>query len=66
MANRGPQINNASGFKGVSWSKTAKAWHAFVNLNKKRSQAYFKLKEDAIAWVRAKREELHGEFARHE
>ena len=34
--NRGKQKNNISGYKGVSWHKKNKKWHAYININTKR------------------------------
>ena len=60
-------ITNVSGIKGVHFSPPHGKWKAEINYRKKRF--YLGLFEDikeAESVVRAKREELHGEFARHE
>lgn len=63
--NRGPQRNNTSGFKGVSWSRTAQKWEARVTAN---GVQYFLGNFDSkISAVRAHRRKtrlLHGSFAR--
>ncbi len=33
LANRGPQKNNTSGFKGVTWNKRDKRWYATIIVN---------------------------------
>lgn len=35
LANRGPQANNTSGFKGVTWNKRLKKWVAAIRHNGK-------------------------------
>lgn len=58
--------NNTSGVKGVSWNKQKNAWTAQVAYNGK--QYYLGSFDDiteAEKVVRAKREELHGEFCNH-
>ncbi len=34
--NSGLQINNASGYKGVSWDRGAKKWRAYIMINRRR------------------------------
>jgi len=64
-ANRGPQKNNSSGFKGVCWNKANKAWRATTRYNGVKIQiGDFKTPEAAYAAYCAKFIELHGEFAR--
>jgi hypothetical protein len=67
--------DNTSGHKGVSRHRQQAAWQAHIMLNGKHVSKWFSDSkhggtESALAaaagWVRAKREELHGEFARHE
>lgn len=49
MLNAGMLKNNTSGFKGVSWHKTAKKWEAYTHYhNKKIGLGLFKNKRDAI------------------
>jgi len=58
---------NTSGFKGVSWSTSAKKWQAQLMINRKAKYlGVFKTVEEAAEAVKKAREELHGEFARHE
>jgi len=55
-----PQINNTSGFLGVSWDKNAQKWRARIIINKKyKHLGYFNTAEEAYeAYLKAKRE-LH-------
>jgi hypothetical protein len=57
--------NNTSGVKGVTYHKQSGGWLAHVTLRKKQHSRYFKQFEDAVAYVKKLREQLHGEFARH-
>ena len=63
--NRTRQSNNTSGYKGVTWHKDTKLFHAKIMHNKKRiSLGYFKDPADAsIAYTNAAKE-FHREFAR--
>ena len=63
MRNRGAQINNSSGFKGVSWDKKRGKWSAKIKVNRKQKHiGYFAEPEAAYkAYCRAAIE-LHGEF----
>jgi hypothetical protein len=54
---------NSSGIKGVG--KAAQGWRARVELGETTYSKYFRRLEDAAAWVKQTREQLHGEFARH-
>lgn len=65
MRNRGKQVNNKSGFKGVSWSKQNKKWYAWIGFNGKTLPIghYDDIKEAAKAYNQ-KALELHGDFAR--
>lgn len=74
QCNVGIKTNNTTGIKGVSWSYTRDAYLAEVMvLGTKSTRSYSvtatRTKEQALilatAWVRAKRIELHGEFANH-
>lgn len=64
MANKRIGRNNTSGFKGVSWSKVVKKWHAYISINKKRQHiGYFLTKEDAAAAYGKAARAIFGEFA---
>jgi len=64
MRNRAAQINNTSGYKGISWHKATKKWIA--NIKIQRKQIFLGLFEDPeeayMAYCKAA-QELHGEFA---
>jgi hypothetical protein len=56
---------NSSGFKGVSWHKKNRRWHAQISVDgKKLHLGYFDTPEEAHAAYVAASERLHGEFAR--
>jgi hypothetical protein len=55
-----------SGVKGVYRQRSSSRWCASVKANGVNHYQSFETLEEASAWVRAKREELHGEFACHE
>jgi hypothetical protein len=38
--NRGPQINNTSGYKGVSWNKRSKKWQVSVRYKCEQTGKY--------------------------
>lgn len=54
---------NTSGVNGVRLEKGI--WRGIIAANGVRYAKSFPCMSDAESWVRAKREELHGEFARH-
>lgn len=64
MRNQRKPSNNTSGIKGVS--RCGERFAGVVGCDNKTFRAFFDTLEEAAKWVRAKREELHGEFARHE
>lgn len=58
--------DSTSGIKGVSWINAYKRWAGQVwHKGKLYRAGYFKDKDECAAAVRALREKLHGEFARH-
>ncbi len=63
--NRGPQSDNTSGYKGVSWKKKSRKWQAVITVNRcQKHLGYFESVEDAHAVYAEAARELHGEFAR--
>ena len=66
MCNQGIYKNNTSGVKGVWRHKVNQKWIAQISYkDKKYSLGSFANKDEAERVVRAKREELHGEFCNH-
>jgi len=56
--------DNSSGLKGLSWDSSKRKWHAYVWANGKRTSKRHSDYFEAACWVIAKRNELHGEYAR--
>ena len=63
--NKGKQSNNTSGFKGVTFHKHTKKYHAKICINGQRtSLGYYDVAADAYnAYLKAQGE-LHGQFAK--
>lgn len=57
--------DNATGIKGLSWYKLESCWKARIQADGKIYTRKSSDKEVCIQWLREKREELHGVFARH-
>ena len=64
--NRGRQVNNTSGLKGVYWQKDRGKWKAQIQVNRKNHYlGRFTTAEEAhLAYCRAA-DELHGAFANY-
>lgn len=63
-ANRSLRSDSTSGFKGVSWDKTAGKWRAYLTKNKKRFHAgFFDEKSDAASAYDTMAKKHFGEFA---
>jgi hypothetical protein len=63
--NKRIQINNRSGFKGVSWQSSHKSWQACImSGGKSHWLGRYKNIDDAVKVVSEARNRLHGEFAR--
>lgn len=62
--NRGAQINNKSGFKGVIWYKREGNWKAEIMIHRKHKHlGYFPTAELAYEAYCKAAKEIHGEFA---
>jgi hypothetical protein len=58
---------NTSGIKGVQWYKSRNKWRAQIRVdNKEKFLGYFDTIEEAETVAIAARNNIHGDFARHE
>lgn len=58
------QVNNTSGFKGVSWHKARNKWRAQIKLNQRQIHlGYFNNKTEAAKAYNAAALQYQGEFA---
>ncbi|UJH96013.1 HNH endonuclease [Pantoea phage Nafs113] len=57
--------NNKSGIKGVSYDVHENRWRARVCCDGVTYRKWFDSLSEADEWVRIKRTDLHGDFARH-
>jgi hypothetical protein len=65
MCNRGITSKNKSGFKGVSWCKKSKKWHAQIAVNRKKfNLGYYENIDMAAFAYRHAGNALHGDFFR--
>jgi hypothetical protein len=65
IANSHRRVDNTSGYKGVTWDRSAQKWLAYIRVNGKRSNfGYFDDPVVAHAVYLDKARELFGEFAR--
>jgi hypothetical protein len=64
--NRCKPSHNKSGYKGVSWHKRSKKWHAQIGANgiKMKSLGYFTNKIEAAKAYDSAARKYHGEYAR--
>jgi len=61
--NRGKQINNKSGFKGVCFDKPLNKYKSYININGKlKHLGYYETAEEASRAYEAKAKVIHGEF----
>lgn len=66
-ANTTRQVNNTSGYKGVSWHKASGKWSADITKDyRRRHLGVFETPEEAHKAYKAAAMELYGEFARFE
>jgi hypothetical protein len=62
--NAGIRRDNKTGVKGVR--RNGSGYTASVSINGAKHRKYFRRLEDAAAYAKQLREQLHGEFVRHE
>jgi len=55
--------DNTSGVKGVSWCNTYNKWIVQIHAFKRKVSGRFKSFDEAVAFAKQKRVELHGSFA---
>lgn len=64
LANRGPQLNNTSGYKGVTWDKARGKWQASIKVRGQRlNLGRFEMKIDAARAYNEAALQHFGEFA---
>lgn len=65
LSNRVAPAGNTSGYKGVSWNKRLRRWHAYIGKEGRRLHLGFFPSRDeaAVAYAEAARK-IHGDFAR--
>lgn len=64
LRNRGTQKNNKSGYRGVSWNRNAKKWHAQISIGHRRTHlGYFPDKFEAIGVYNQMAVRYYGPFA---
>lgn len=62
--NKPKPSSNTSGYKGVSWSKFYKKWHAQISAHGKPTDlGFFKDKKDAARAYNKAAKKLHGDYA---
>ncbi len=65
VRNQKTRITNTSGYKGVSWRKKEKKWHASIRVGSRRyGLGFYSDIKDAANARAAKEAELHGAFRR--
>jgi hypothetical protein len=65
QANTGPQKNNTSGFKGISWSASRQKWCASITINgKAKGLGRFVNLDDAVRAYKKAALEAWGEYAK--
>lgn len=64
ISNSKKRKDNKSGIKGIKFSEKYGSWVAVVKYKGKAYQFQRRNKKEVINWLRNKRKELHGEFAR--
>lgn len=64
--NQGKQRSNTTGIKGLIRHSSSGMWAGQIRCNGIRYVHYSRDRSEAIDWLKSKRQELHGDFARHE
>ena len=61
--NRGKNINNTTGFKGVTYHKPSNKYRAAININgNNKHLGYYETAEEASRYYEDKAKEIHAEF----
>ena len=61
--NRGKNINNTTGFKGVNYHKPSNKYRAVININgNNKHLGYYETAEEASRYYEDKAKEIHAEF----
>lgn len=64
MGNQKLRVSSISGYKGVSWHKTAKRWQAMIRVNKRGiALGYYSTKEQAALAYNEAAKRYFGEFS---
>lgn len=66
LQNQKRSSKNTTGIKGLSWSERNQYWRGSIQVHGKRVERCSKDKGLIESWLISMRENLHGEFARHE
>lgn len=64
--NQGRQRSNTTGVKGLTRHSVNGMWIGQIRCNGTRYSHYSKDRTEVVEWLKNKRQELHGDFARYE
>ncbi|EHK65951.1 HNH endonuclease [Achromobacter arsenitoxydans] len=64
--NQGKQSSNTTGIKGLTKHSVNGTWIGQIRCNGTRYSHYSRDRGEVVEWLKNKRQELHGDFARYE